>query len=49
MAGMLLGAAVWPKQGEGERERFLEQIIRYDPDWAFERPADVTRKFAPWC
>lgn len=48
-AGMRVGAALWPKTAPGERELFLEQIRELLPDWSLERPADVSRAFAPWC
>jgi pyrophosphatase PpaX len=47
-AGMRVGAALWPKTDPADRAWFLEQIGG-DSDWAFERPADVTRVFARWC
>jgi hypothetical protein len=46
---MLVGAALWPKTGPGERESFLDRIGPLAPDWTFERPADVSRAFARWC
>lgn len=48
-AGMRIGAALWPKTAPGERDAFLRAIQSTAPDWTFERPADVTRAFAPWC
>jgi HAD superfamily hydrolase (TIGR01509 family) len=48
-AGMRVAATLWPKTAEGERERFLKDAARFDPDRVFERPADVTRAFAAWC
>ncbi|HEU0052547.1 MAG TPA: HAD family hydrolase [Longimicrobium sp.] len=48
-AGMRVGAVLWPKTGEGERERFVKEIEPLAPDWLFERPADLTRTFARWC
>lgn len=48
-AGMRVGAALWPKTAPGERDLFLEQIRELLPDWSLERPADVSRAFAPWC
>ena len=48
-AGMLVGAALWPKTAPGERESFLERIRPLAPDWTFDRPADVSRAFARWC
>jgi pyrophosphatase PpaX len=48
-AGMRIGAALWPKTAPGERDAFLRAIEPLAPDWAFERPADVTRAFAMWC
>jgi pyrophosphatase PpaX len=48
-AGLLVGAALWPKDVPGERETFLQEIAPYGPDWAFERPADITKLLAAWC
>jgi pyrophosphatase PpaX len=48
-AGMLVGAALWPKTSAEDRESFLREIEVHEPDWTFERPADVTRLFASWC
>jgi pyrophosphatase PpaX len=48
-AGMRIGATLWPKETEQDRSSFLEQLREHGPDWVFERPADVTRAFAPWC
>ena len=48
-AAMQIGAALWPKTADGEREEFLEQIRSFTPEWLFEGPADVTRAFAAWC
>jgi phosphoglycolate phosphatase-like HAD superfamily hydrolase len=48
-AGMTVGAALWPKTGVGERDRFLARIRPLAPDWTFDRPADVSRAFARWC
>jgi HAD superfamily hydrolase (TIGR01549 family) len=48
-AGMRVAAALWPKTAPGERERFVNQASAFSPDWAFHRPADVTRAFAAWC
>jgi pyrophosphatase PpaX len=48
-AGMRVGAALWPKTAPGEREAFLEAIGPLQPEWLFDRPADVTREFAGWC
>lgn len=48
-AGMLAGAALWPKTTPGDRETFLQQIRPHSPAWTFERPSDVTRAVAPWC
>jgi pyrophosphatase PpaX len=48
-AGMLIAGALWPKTDPGEPERFREAVARFEPDWMFERPADVTRAFAAWC
>ena len=49
LAGMRVGAALWPKTSADDRLGFLALVDRYSPDWTFERPADVTRLFAPWC
>jgi HAD superfamily hydrolase (TIGR01509 family) len=48
-AGTRVAAALWPKDAPGERERFLEEVSALEPDWTFDRPADLTRTFAPWC
>jgi pyrophosphatase PpaX len=48
-AGTRVAAALWPKTAPGEAEAFAEQIRPLDPDWVFERPADVVRAFAMWC
>lgn len=48
-AGTRVAAALWPKTDPADRSRFLEEIRLLDPEWAFERPADLTRAFAPWC
>jgi len=48
-AGVLVAGALWPKTAPGEMERFTEEIRRWEPDWVFERPADVVRAFAAWC
>lgn len=48
-AGTRVAAALWPKTAPGERERFLEEIRAYSPDWIFERPGEVSRALAPWC
>lgn len=48
-AGMGVGAALWAKSDPADREDFLRAAERLAPDWLFERPADVTRAFAPWC
>ena len=44
-----IGAALWPKTAPGERDAFLRAVEALAPDWAFDRPADVTRAFAAWC
>jgi len=49
LAGMRVGAALWPKTGAGEREEFLREVRSHDPDWFFERPAEIVRTFASWC
>lgn len=48
-AGTRVAAALWPKTGVGERERFLEEIRPLTPDWTLDHPADLTCHFAPWC
>ena len=48
-AGTRVAAALWPKDAPGERERFLDEVRALEPDWTLERPADLTRLFAPWC
>jgi len=48
-AGMPVGAVLWPKQAEGEKDEFLERIAEFEPAWSFERPSDLVRTFAPWC
>jgi phosphoglycolate phosphatase/pyrophosphatase PpaX len=48
-AGTRVAAALWPKDAPGERERFLDEVRALEPDWAFDRPAELTRAFAPWC
>jgi len=48
-AGTHIGAALWPKTGPGERDSFLAEVAQWEPDWTFERPADVSRVFAAWC
>jgi pyrophosphatase PpaX len=48
-AGTRVAGALWPKTAPGEKEMFLEQIRPLEPDWVYERPADVVRAFAIWC
>lgn len=48
-AGMRVAAVLWPKTAPGEAAQFVEKVRRFEPDWTFERPADVTRAFAGWC
>jgi HAD superfamily hydrolase (TIGR01549 family) len=48
-AGMRVAAALWPKTGPGEAERFVNEAAPYAPAWTFARPADLTRAFAAWC
>jgi pyrophosphatase PpaX len=48
-AGTFVGAALWPKTGPGERDIFLAEVARWEPDWVFDRPSDVSRIFAGWC
>jgi len=48
-AGMRIGAVLWAKTDPTDREDFLRDIARWEPEWLFERPADVTRLFATWC
>jgi pyrophosphatase PpaX len=49
LAGMRIGAALWPKTAPEDRAEFLRGLQRWTPDWLFERPADVTRLFVSWC
>lgn len=49
LAGMQVAAVLWPKTGPGEREQFIESVREHEPDYLFERPADITRAFAAWC
>jgi pyrophosphatase PpaX len=49
LAGMRVGAALWPKTAPGEKEMFAREVERHAPDWSFERPADVVRTLAAWC
>jgi pyrophosphatase PpaX len=49
LAGMRVGAALWPKTAPGEKEMFSREVERHEPDWSFRRPADVVRAFAAWC
>jgi HAD superfamily hydrolase (TIGR01509 family) len=49
LAGMRVGAALWPKEEPEDRRHFLERIRRFDPDWLLERPSELVRRFAPWC
>jgi HAD superfamily hydrolase (TIGR01549 family) len=48
-AGTRVAAALWPKTEPADREGFLEQIRPLEPDWVFERPADLVREWARWC
>jgi pyrophosphatase PpaX len=48
-AGMRVAGALWPKTAPGEPERFVGEIQHLEPDWVFERPADLVRQFARWC
>lgn len=48
-AGTRVGAALWPKTDAADRAGFLRAIAKHRPDWTFERPADVSLAFAPWC
>lgn len=48
-AGVRIGAALWAKTAPGERDRFVEEVRPLEPDWLFERPAEVTRRLAAWC
>jgi HAD superfamily hydrolase (TIGR01509 family) len=48
-AGMRTAAALWAKKDTGEADAFLRQVEQHAPDWAFHRPADLTRAFAAWC
>jgi pyrophosphatase PpaX len=40
-AGMMAGAALWPKTAPGEKDEFIGEISFHHPDWHFDRPADV--------
>ena len=48
-AGVRTAAALWPKDAPGEPEHFRRQVEPLEPDWIFERPADLTRAFTAWC
>jgi pyrophosphatase PpaX len=48
-AGMRTAAALWPKTGPGERERFVKEVEPLAPDWLLDHPADLTRLLARWC
>lgn len=48
-AGVRAGAALWPKTDPEDRERFLAHLRAHPPAWAWERPAELSRTFAPWC
>jgi pyrophosphatase PpaX len=48
-AGTRVAGALWPKTAPGEKEHFAEQVRPLEPDWLFERPADVVRQLAKWC
>lgn len=49
LAGMRVGAAVWPKTDPADRAHFMTEAADHAPDWIFERPAHVVREFAAWC
>ncbi len=48
-AGMMVGAALWPKTDPEDRKWFEERIRGRRPEWTFERPAEITQVFARWC
>lgn len=48
-AGMRAAAALWAKTAPGEADSFLRSVPDAPPEWAFRRPADLTRALAPWC
>jgi phosphoglycolate phosphatase-like HAD superfamily hydrolase len=48
-AGMRVAVARWPGGARDDEERFVNEGETFALDWAFDRPADVTRAFAAWC
>jgi len=48
-AGMMAGAALWPKTAPGEKDAFIREIEPHRSQWFFERPAEITALLAPWC
>lgn len=48
-AGMMVGAALWPKTWREDRAEFIRQIDEFGVDFRFEHPADLVRRFAAWC
>lgn len=48
-AGALSGAALWAKTDPEDRTSFLAALEADPPDFAFDSPADLTRRFARWC
>lgn len=48
-AGMLAAGVLWPKTDPLDRESYLGALRDRQPEWVFERPADLVRAFAPWC
>jgi pyrophosphatase PpaX len=48
-AAMLVAGALWAKTDADDRERFVNRAAAFQPEWLFERPADLTRAFAAWC
>lgn len=48
-AGTRVAAVLWPKTAPGERAAFLAEIRPLEPDWIFERPAELVRAWARWC
>ncbi|HET6763115.1 MAG TPA: hypothetical protein VFH27_05565, partial [Longimicrobiaceae bacterium] len=47
--GMRTALARWPEGMRRDEERFVNEGVASTSDWAFDRPADVTRAFAAWC
>ncbi|CAN5816589.1 pyrophosphatase PpaX [soil metagenome] len=46
-AGMMAGAALWPKTAPGEKDAFRGEVGSHNPDWFFDQPADLVRLLAP--